>query len=381
MVLSNKTFSEIKIKYAIGSNFVAECDMKQAEAEANNNLTNVDNSKIENQDYGSLVAAGNSLNANNVNNNFSVNANKNNLKNANPNVKENSNAVRNLDIIDKQNVSSGYENSKKFEDRIPAMNFDNNNNTNNKKALIVDNNFDIGNNTIIASNTGGSSNKIKLTLKTATNSNNNLANLSGFNNSSQNGFLDNSKKDDLNNNNNTNNHNQKAIEGISDEKANELRLTINKLQSKLTEEEKGKQEHMESQRKRDLEFIALVEENDNMRCEIEIFKEQEISVSQEVSKLKADLDDFKQENKELQQKSNLMQQKIETLNSSISSLNETIKELKAKANNSTPSNQPSSTIANNDDVKVIFYICFINLLIFFLREQMNFIKFLFLILK
>jgi len=341
MVLSNKTFTDIKIKYAINSNFVAECDVNQLGNDANQ--TNAEDfSRVENndnQDYGGLVAAGNSVN-NNVNSGYDIN----NMNILNPNAKQqNSTAVSGnlgLDVINKTNNNNiGYDNSKKFEDRIPV-----DLNTNINKNADIDKISESANNTNF-SNTGGSSNnKIKLTLKTAaaTDLNNNIANSSTFNNvnsSSQNGIFD----------KNANNTNQKAIdEGFSQEKAatDEFRLTISKLQNKLTEEEKEKQDLIESQRKRDLEFISLIEENEDVRSEIAKFKEQETCMLDELSKLKSNLDQYALENKELQNKNNLMQQKIESLNSSISNLNETIKDLNVKARSipQTSNQQPSGSM-------------------------------------
>jgi chromosome segregation ATPase len=178
-------------------------------------------------------------------------------------------------------------------------------------------------------------------LNPSNNNNNNIK--------SQNEFSENIKDEVYSNYNSD----KKFNEGLSEEKTIELRNTISKLQSKLSEEEMEKQDLMEAQRKRDLEFISLMEENENVKCEIAKFKVQEITILDELSKLKSDIDNYAQENKELQLKNNSKQQKIETLNSSLAALNETIKDLKAKGTSTPNNNKPFlSPIVNNDSVSL-----------------------------
>jgi len=281
MVLSNKTFTNINIKYKINSSFIGECDLNQFSNE-NNETNEISKLEPDNSNFN-----GSSYNNNNFNNNLtSSNINK---------------------IIEPEKLDLRLDT--KNGDKIPPA----------------------------------TNNKIKLTL-TATNtptknaiSSNNVKNQNGIDESKANSNLK-EKEIEL-----------EKVKTEYEEKSNELRLTINKLESKLTEEERQKQEIMDSQRIKDLEFINLVEDNERCKEDLTRYKESEIEMSNEISNLKKEIDSFKSkkentefENKELRIHNNSLQGKIENLNHSINNLNETIKDLREKAN--------SNSVTNNNNI-------------------------------
>lgn len=322
LVLSNKTFSEIKIKYKIKSNFICECDISQMLSEVNQ--TN-DVSKLVDADYTNQSVSDNIANINNNNNN----RNSNKLANSNSNTNNTDSERR-----ETKSISNISENSKKVE--IPSATSSNNNINNNKIKLTVSANPTLSNNLNKNLTQAKNENTISLANKEDKSFNKNI-------------------------NMNTNTNTNSTSNAVSNNTNKELSEKLSQLESRVSIESKERQDLKELLQKRDFEFINLMEENEKIRIEVVKLREQELYTSEEISNLKSNCEALEYENKDLLNKNKSLQNKIDHLNNQITVLNESLKEIKATSNNSQSHNNSSLPVSNLnnadiDNVRKIYFL-------------------------